>query len=780
MEETPKMGPSARGFGAAIPRGLYVAMCWVTFPFVIQAQVQSALTHHARQEVIRGQAQFLSRLPATQSLRLHMVLPLRNQAGLDKFLRDVSDPASPSYRHFLTVSEFTAQFGPSEEDYDAVTRYAVSNGFQVVGGSRDGMDLQVEGPVAAIEKAFNVSMNVYRHPTEDRAFYAPDREPTVGLPFALWHISGLDNYSIPHPKLVRKSDYAKARGIHPDAVVSHATTGSGPSASFLGSDMRAAYYGGTALTGAGQNLGLFEFAGTNLADLNTYFTNAGQTNNVPVSLLSTDGTSTSCVFARGRKGCDDTEQTLDITQALGMAPGLASLVVYIGSTDTAILSAMTTHSPLPTTIGCSWGWTPADASALNPYLQRMAAQGQNFFVASGDASTWTLSGSAESWPADNAYVVAVGGTDLTTTGAGGAWASETAWSNSGGGISPNRIPIPSWQQTPGVITPANRGSATYRNGPDVSANANFTFYVCANQSGCTANEYGGTSFSAPMWAGYMALVNQQAANNGNATLGFINPAIYSFGAGSAYSSYFHDITSGVSGSYAAVTGYDLVTGWGSPNGALISALAGMKSPPNFNISASPASVSVALGTSGASTITTTVSGSFNSVLNLSAAGQPPGVNVSFNPASIGAPGAGASTMKIAVASTVAPGSYTITVTGTDSGVTHTASVSLTVTPGFTITASPTPVTVTRGAQGTSTVTTTVSGGFSSAIVLSASGLPANTTFAFSPASIAAPGSGSSTLTFTVGTSTPTGTYPVTVTGTGGGVTHTAAVSLRVR
>jgi len=37
------------------------------------------------------------------------------------------------------------------------------------------------------------------HPTENRTFYAPDREPTVDLPFALWHIAGLDNYSIPHP-----------------------------------------------------------------------------------------------------------------------------------------------------------------------------------------------------------------------------------------------------------------------------------------------------------------------------------------------------------------------------------------------------------------------------------------------------------------------------------------------------------------------------------------------------------------------------------------------------
>ena len=184
----------------------------------------------------------------------------------------------------------------------------------------------------------------------------------------LWHVSGLDNYSIPHALYQKRSDYAAAHGITPEALVTHATTGSGPSASFLGSDMRAAYYGGTALTGAGQNLGLFEFLGTDLADLTTYYKNVGQTNSVPITLLSTDGTSTSCMDNRAGGDCDDTEQTLDMTQALGMAPGLASLVMYIGSTDTAIISAMTTHNPLPTTIGCSWGWTPADPTTLDPLL----------------------------------------------------------------------------------------------------------------------------------------------------------------------------------------------------------------------------------------------------------------------------------------------------------------------------------------------------------------------------------------------------------------------------
>ena len=220
------------------------------------------------------------------------------------------------------------------------------------------MDVQVQGSVADIETAFNVGMGVYQHPTENRTFYAPNRQPTAGLAFPLWHISGLDNYSIPQPRFVKKSDYANATGINPQAMP-NASTGSGPEDSFLGSDMRAAYYGGTALTGAGQNLGLLEYLGTDLDDLNAYYSSVGQTNHVPITLLSTDGTSTSCDFG---SGCDDTEQTLDMTQALGMAPGLASLVMYIGSTDTAIISAMTTHNPLPTTIGCSWGWMPFPGS----------------------------------------------------------------------------------------------------------------------------------------------------------------------------------------------------------------------------------------------------------------------------------------------------------------------------------------------------------------------------------------------------------------------------------
>jgi kumamolisin len=736
------------------------------------------MTRHVHESVFNGQAQPIGRLPAAQTMQLDLVLPLRDPAGLDSFLSEVYDPASPSYRQFLTPAEFTARFGPTQADYDAVVNFAKANGLSVVGGSRDGMEVQVKGPVSAVEAAFRITMRTYRHPTENRDFYGPSREPSVNLPFQLWHISGLDNYSMPHPRLIKRSDYAVAHGISERAVVSHATTGSGPSASFLGSDMRAAYYGGTALTGAGQNLGLFEFLGTDLADLTTYYNNVGQTNTVPVTLISTDGTSTSCLASQG---CDDTEQNLDITQALGMAPGLASLVVYVGSSDTAIISAMTTHNPLPATIGCSWGWTPVDPSTLDPYFKKMAAQGQNFFAASGDSSTWSARN--EAWPADDAFVVSVGGTDLITASAGGAWKSETAWVDSGGGITPDNIAIPSWQQLSGVINSSNRGSTTLRNGPDVSANANFTFYTCQDQSGCLANQYGGTSFAAPMWAGYIALVNQQLAANGQSPIGFINPTIYSQNVTSLYATDFHDIISGTSGSFSSTTGYDLVTGWGSPNGQnLINALAPTSTTPSFSLTASPGSLTVLQGASGTSTISSIAVGGFSSAVALSASGQPAGVTVSFSPTSI--TGSGSSSMTMAVASSTVAGVYTITVTGTGGGITKTTTVSLTVTaPGsgaFTIAVSPTSGSIRRGRSGSVTVSTAISGGFNASVGLSATGLPSGVIASFNPSTIAAPGSGSSTLTLAVSGSATRGTYSITIKGTSGSTAHSTTLTLQVR
>jgi subtilase family serine protease len=609
------------------------------------AQSHLLLTRHVREVTQNGLASSVGRLPANQSMRLVLVLPLRSQETLDAFLKELYDPSSPNYRHFLTVEQFAAMFGPARKDYEAVIRFAKTHGFEVVGTSSNRLNVNVTASVVNIEQAFHVTMGVYHHPTENRTFYAPDREPTPDLAVRLWHISGLDNYSIPKPNLVRRV-----------APRSEATTGSCPEQSFCGSDMRAAYYGGTTLTGTGQSIGLLEYAGTDLTDLARYYKNAGQTNNVPILIVSTDGTPTKCV----EPFCDDTEQTIDMTQALGMAPGLANLVMYVGSSDCAIFNAMATANPLNSQLSSSYYWNPADPQTDDPYFMEFAAQGQTLFDAAGDRRNWQESGSI--WPADDALIVSVGGTDLKTSSAGGPWAWETAWSDSGGGISPNRIPIPSWQ-VPTATQCIDPCSRSLRNGPDVAANSNFTFYVCADQTTCTANVYGGTSFAAPMWAGYLALANQQALAHGSPPLGLINSDLYTIGLSSSYHTDFHDITSGSNG-YNATMGYDLATGWGSPNGSsLIDALTSGQVA-NFSISASPTRLKIARGSSGTSTITTAISGGFDASITLTASSA----EASLDPSTIPAPGAGTSTMTVKIGRNAQLGKHRINVIGTGGGL----------------------------------------------------------------------------------------------------------------
>jgi subtilase family serine protease len=212
-----------------------------------------------------------------------------------------------------------------------------------------------------------------------------------------------------------------------------------------------------------------------------------------------------------------------------------------------------------------------------------------------------------------------------------------------------------------------------RNGPEVSANANSTFYVSADQKSCTANLYGGTSFAAPMWAGNIALANQQLVANGKSTIGFLNPIIDPPNVTSTLGTDFHDMTSRTSGSSTAVTGYDLVTGWGSPNAGLIAAPPGSTQAASFSLSASPSTPSVSRNSSTSVLIRVVPGGGFNASISL--AGR--GVSISFNPSSISG-GSGSSTMTISAKRNAATGTYAIAVTGSGGGVTRTTTVSLTV------------------------------------------------------------------------------------------------------
>jgi len=507
----------------------------------------------------------LGDLEQTKPLDVLIGLPLRNREALTNFLHDLYDPASPSYHQYMTPPQFTEKFGPTPADYQAVIVFAQSNGLTVLQTHGNRTLLDVSGSVADIEKTFHVHLRQYQHPTETRTFYAPDSEPSVDLATPLLGITGLDNFVIPHPQSLWASKRNPAQPL----------AGSAPDGNYWGKDFRAAYVPGTTLTGAGQKVGLFELDGFYSSDVATYESDAGLPGVAPTSLL-VDG-------ASGVPGSDNAEVALDIEMAVSMAPGLSGVIVYEGpnrDNGTApddVLDCMATNNAAEQ-LSCSWGFN-VDSSTVQIF-QQFAAQGQSFFLASGDSGVFL---GAAPPPSDDPYITVVGGTTLTTSGPGGSWVSETAWSwfnsDSGtnastGGIS-TTYTIPSWQAP--VSMASNQGSTAWRNVPDVALTADGVWVVYNDGQ---TSEFGGTSCAAPLWAAFTALVNEQGSLNQRGPVGFLNPALYALGLGANYAAMFHDITTGNNtnltspNKFYAVPGYDLCTGWGTPNGTnMINALA---------------------------------------------------------------------------------------------------------------------------------------------------------------------------------------------------------------
>jgi uncharacterized repeat protein (TIGR01451 family) len=524
---------------------------------------------HGHVPAVVARLQPVGHLNGTNHLKLAIGLPLRDQEGLSGLLQQIYDPTSGNYHHYLTAAQFAERFGPTAADYQTLKAFAISHHLTVTGTHPNRVLLDVEGSVADVEKALNVTMRLYRHPTEPRDFFAPDTEPSIDLSLPVLHISGLDNYVLPHSN-------RKPLPLGP-VQTNGPALGSGPFSTYIGYDFRAAYVPGVTLTGTGQSIGLFELdSGFYQIDITAYESLAGLPN-VPVTTVLLDN-------YNGGPGIANDEVSLDIEMAISMAPGLDEVIVYEGDLPDDVLNRMATDD-LANQLSASWTYG-IDAST-DPIFQQMAAQGQSFFNASGDSGAYPP-GEVPT-PSDDTNITIVGGTTLFTTGPGGAWQSEVVWSwfNAGtgtdassGGIS-STYAIPPWQK--GISMAANQGSTTFRNLPDVALTADNIWTTYSNG---LAGGGGGTSAATPLWAAFNALVNQQAVANAEAPVGFINPAIYAIGKGPLYSSTFHDIVSGndtnlvSTNLFYAVPGYDLCTGWGTPAGSnLINALAPLANTP---------------------------------------------------------------------------------------------------------------------------------------------------------------------------------------------------------
>jgi subtilase family serine protease len=551
--------PSRRCFGKTLALAVILALP----RFAVAAQVL-----HSAVPAASARLTPIRELDPSTRLNVAIGLPLRNQAELLLLLEQLYDPRSTNYHRYLNPEQFAERFGPTEQDYHTLSEFIGSHGLQVSGRYSNRVVLDASGSVADLERLFHVKMQVYQHPTEPRTFYSPDVQPSLDLSVPVLGISGLDNYSLPHPRLHSKQI------VQPNMVKPNA--GSGPGGAYSGRDFRNAYVPKTTLTGSGQSVGLLEFDGYSSGDTAYYEQMAGLPN-VPLKNVLLDGFDGNPTGDGG-----EVEVTLDIEVAISMAPGLSQVVVYEAGPNGNwydLLNQMASDDLKQ--LSCSWYSLNSGADPVADQIwQQMAAQGQSFLNASGDNDAYV---GPIDFPGDSPYITQVGGTTLTTSGPGGSWVSETVWNwgggtGSSGGVSTS-YSIPTWQAN--INMTANLGSTTNRNTPDVALTAD-NVYVRVDE---TNEVVGGTSCAAPLWASFVALCNQQALSHGGTTVGFLNPSIYALGKRTGYPPVFHDITTGNnqwSGSgedFPAVRGYDLCTGWGTPFGpSLIPALLGWSGP----------------------------------------------------------------------------------------------------------------------------------------------------------------------------------------------------------
>jgi subtilase family serine protease len=523
----------------------------------------------------------LGDMDPVQTLDLNVSLPLRNQTQLDQLIKELYDPHSPSYRHFLSREQFAAQFGPDPADYQAVIDFAAVHHLTVTKTYHNRLVLDLHGTVDDIQKTFHVRMKRYSR-ADGSEFHAPDREPSVDLEVPFTYIGGLQNVHKPRSFAAKRSINQSAKPF----------LGTGSSGEYFGNDFRNIYLPGFPNTylGQGQTIALIEFDLYNSSDITLYAQDAAMTTSTGTAIspnltnVGVDGTNTN-----GTPGSQTAEVALDIEMAFAMAPS-ASIYVYEqneGTTADDMFNAIA-DTPGINQISCSWGFD-VDGGLWN-ILNTYAAQGQALYMCAGDLGSVVAGGPDSAMDAiftTSPYMTVVGATELSSSG--NTYTSETVWngtppaatqtpaysSASGGGICDGRgnaatLPVPTYQA---FVGGSNGASNTYRNIPDVTIAG---FNIEEISGGVTFGE-GGTSASTPLWAGISALINQYAATQNKAPVGLLNPVLYNLASNATtYANDFNDVTMGNNNywhndptQYAAGPGYDLASGLGSPKTQLI-------------------------------------------------------------------------------------------------------------------------------------------------------------------------------------------------------------------
>jgi pseudomonalisin len=560
---------------------------------------QFALT----QNVLPGLAHATDLGPAPAATPLHLVVSVArpNAAGEAATLAAVHNPASPSYRHFLTPAQFAAQFGVPAGRQDALRSLFAGSGLQVDSASVAGDRYSLSGTAVQVASLLHTSFHRYQFGSQ--SFVANTSAPVFPYGLGITNIVGLNT-------LQRYSTPARSRPAQDLCLGGNCLGATTPQ------DLWTTYQQPAAHTGQGQGLAVFGEGQTDgvISDLRQFESGNGLPQ-VPVTVKHPGG-DTNFSDDAGHE-----EWNIDTQASSGMAPDASNLTLYFGSdlsdadvdrvfsqfTDDAggpmqasasygecetvpvvsDLVGQALSSPTAAALPVGLGLGNQNDATLAPIAQQAALEGKTIFVSSGDTGSscpivvLPVVGAGNgvlnqvvpvtNSPASLPYVVAVGGTVLYTDGAGQR-TREYGWAFSGGG-SALFTPAPAYQQgTAGLTLPCVTVAVTCRGVPDVAAQSGD---VLSNGyaiiSAGAATEGGGTSLSSPLWEGMWARVQSASPNaSGN---GFANESFYRVGKNAAsYARDFFDVSStdvatglpATNGLYPTLPGWDYVTGWGTP------------------------------------------------------------------------------------------------------------------------------------------------------------------------------------------------------------------------
>jgi Pro-kumamolisin, activation domain len=571
---------------------------------------------------VPSNAHITGAVPATQLVHVNVVLAPADPSALSAAVAAVSTPGSPDYRHFVPAGQFAARFGASPSAITTVRSWLLAQGLTLGATASDGLTIPVTGSPDQIDHAFSTALanvTLADGSTQHVNTVAPSFPANIGD--LITSVVGLDGLAHPHAELVKSAHSSLGGGTTttPGAVVANSegpqacplvAENTGISDGAFSATQLAGIYNFSGLyasgrQGTGMSIALLEFETYDPTDIATFQQCYGLHNQV-TSIPVDGGASPNDPGGCGQSGCG--EAALDIENASVFAPG-ASVKVYNApnaNDDSSQLDALQRIADDDSSreVSTSWGVCEADdtpsgsiqAEAL--IFEQMAVQGQTMIAASGDTGSEDCleedyPGGLElavDDPGSQPDVVSAGGTELVAQSTAG----ETAWNDcvgesasnycitqssagaGGGGLS-GVWPMPSWQAAGGVgvinsySKTGSCGASMCREVPDVSGSAapeqGYAIYVQGSW-----NIVGGTSAVSPLWAALFADINQGCSTS----LGLVTPALYQIGGPSSdalndVKTGNNDFTANNGGAFPATAGYDMATGWGSPDGVNLAA-----------------------------------------------------------------------------------------------------------------------------------------------------------------------------------------------------------------